>query len=61
MANLRQFLAEEKKLGKTIYPPAAEYFNALNTTPLNKVKVVILGTRPVSRCRSSTWFMFFGA
>ena len=46
MANLRQFLAEEKKQGKTIYPPAAEYFNALNTTPLNKVKVVILGQDP---------------
>jgi len=46
MANLRQFLAEEKKQGKTIYPPAAEYFNALNTTPLNKVRVVILGQDP---------------
>lgn len=46
MANLRQFLAEEKKQGKTIYPPAAEYFNALNTTPLHQVKVVILGQDP---------------
>lgn len=46
MANLRQFLAEQKKLGKTIYPPASEYFNALNTTPLSQVKVVILGQDP---------------
>lgn len=46
MANLRLFLAEQKKLGKTIYPPASEYFNALNTTPLNQVKVVILGQDP---------------
>ncbi|MCB1659545.1 MAG: uracil-DNA glycosylase [Moraxellaceae bacterium] len=46
MANLRQFLAEQKKLGKTIYPPANEYFNALNTTPLAQVKVVILGQDP---------------
>jgi uracil-DNA glycosylase len=46
MANLRQFLAEEKKQGKTIYPPAPEYFNALNTTPLSQVKVVILGQDP---------------
>ena len=46
MINLRQFLAEQKKLGKTIYPPASEYFNALNTTPLSQVKVVILGQDP---------------
>ena len=46
MTNLRQFLADEKKQGKTIYPPAAEYFNALNTTPLSQVKVVILGQDP---------------
>lgn len=46
MANLREFLAEQRKLGKTIYPPAREYFNALNTTPLSQVKVVILGQDP---------------
>ncbi|HNG10688.1 MAG TPA: uracil-DNA glycosylase [Agitococcus sp.] len=46
MANLREFLAEQKKLGKIIYPPAGEYFNALNTTPLSQVKVVILGQDP---------------
>lgn len=46
MANLRLFLADEKKQGKTIYPPATEYFNALNTTPLSQVKVVILGQDP---------------
>jgi len=46
MANLRVFLAEQRKLGKTIYPPANEYFNALNTTPLSQVKVVILGQDP---------------
>ena len=46
MAKLRQFLAEEKKLGKTIYPPAPDYFNAFNTTPLSQVKVVILGQDP---------------
>ena len=46
MVHLRQFLAEEKKQGKVIYPPASEYFNALNTTPLDQVKVVILGQDP---------------
>lgn len=46
MASLRQFLAAEREQGKVIYPPAAEYFNALNTTPLSQVKVVILGQDP---------------
>jgi uracil-DNA glycosylase len=46
MTVLRQFLAAERQAGKTIYPPPAEYFNALNTTPLSKVRVVILGQDP---------------
>lgn len=46
MANLREFLVEQKKIGKTIYPPPSEYFRALNTTPLSQVKVVILGQDP---------------
>ncbi len=46
MTVLRQFLAEERRQGKVIYPPPAEYFNALNTTPLSRVKVVILGQDP---------------
>ncbi|MBR3397197.1 MAG: uracil-DNA glycosylase [Lachnospiraceae bacterium] len=31
---------------RTIYPPAAELFNAFHLTPLEKVKVVILGQDP---------------
>ncbi|HEX5276605.1 MAG TPA: uracil-DNA glycosylase [Fluviicoccus sp.] len=46
MTALRQFLAAERQAGKIIYPPPAEYFNALNTTPLSKVRVVILGQDP---------------
>ncbi len=46
MTVLRQFLADERREGKVIFPPPAEYFNALNTTPLSKVKVVILGQDP---------------
>ena len=45
MKNLRCFLVEEKKQYE-IYPPGPQIFNALNTTPLNKVKVVILGQDP---------------
>ena len=40
-----QYLREEKKT-KTVFPPGDEIFNAFNTTPLNDVKVVILGQDP---------------
>ena len=36
----------EKSLGKTIYPPGSLIFNAFNTTPFDKIKVVILGQDP---------------
>lgn len=41
-----QFLKTEKQAGKIIYPPGKLIFNAFNTTPFNKVKVVILGQDP---------------
>ncbi|PKF62651.1 uracil-DNA glycosylase [Psychromonas sp. psych-6C06] len=40
------FLENEKKQGKKIYPSEALYFNALKLTPLEKIKVVILGQDP---------------
>lgn len=46
MANLKEFLVKEKKDGQIIYPPSNLTFNALNTTPFDKVKVVILGQDP---------------
>ncbi|WFF39390.1 uracil-DNA glycosylase [Moraxella nasibovis] len=46
MTSLREFLRQEYAQGKTIYPPKDKIFNALNTTPLSKVKVVILGQDP---------------
>ncbi|MCO8092772.1 uracil-DNA glycosylase [Acinetobacter lwoffii] len=46
MDQLKAFLLEEKKADKTIYPPNHLIFNALNTTPLDRVKVVILGQDP---------------
>jgi uracil-DNA glycosylase len=36
----------EKSQGKIIYPPGSFIFNAFNTTPFDKVKVVILGQDP---------------
>ncbi len=46
MLQLKQFLLQQKKLGKTVYPDAEQIFNAFNTTPLEQVKVVILGQDP---------------
>ncbi len=36
----------ERSQGKIIYPPGSLIFNAFNTTPFDKVKVVILGQDP---------------
>jgi uracil-DNA glycosylase len=42
---LKQFLLDEKKR-YSIFPKEKDIFNALNYTPFNKVKVVILGQDP---------------
>jgi uracil-DNA glycosylase len=46
MAALKSFLVAEKAAGKQVYPKAAEWFRALDLTPLDKVRVVILGQDP---------------
>ena len=46
MQNLKSFLLSEKRAGKKIYPKGKEIFRALDITPLNKVKVVIIGQDP---------------
>jgi len=46
MRSLRAFLKQQKQMGKEIYPPGDLIFNALNTTPFDKVRVVILGQDP---------------
>lgn len=46
MAALRQFLIEEKAKGRRIFPKGSEYFRALDLTPLDQVRVVILGQDP---------------
>ncbi|MGL6279320.1 MAG: uracil-DNA glycosylase [Gaiella sp.] len=43
---LRAFLREEVAAGRGFYPPAGLVFNALATTPLDAVRVVILGQDP---------------
>lgn len=46
MKALKAFLLAEKKQGKVIYPASKHIFNAFNSTPLDQVKVVILGQDP---------------
>ena len=46
MLELRDFLREQKLLGKTVYPSKDEIFAALNATPFDAVKIVILGQDP---------------
>ncbi len=46
MARLKQFLLTEKQAGKQIFPKGPEYFRALDLTPLDEVRVVILGQDP---------------
>lgn len=40
------FLKTEKAQGKVIYPPGPLIFNAFNTTPFDKISVVIIGQDP---------------
>ena len=40
------FLKTEKLAGKTIYPPGSQIFSAFNTTPFDRLKVVLLGQDP---------------
>ncbi len=46
MQELKKFLRAEKDAQKIIYPHSSNWFHALETTPLDQVKVVILGQDP---------------
>jgi len=46
MTELRSFLKAEIGAGKQVFPKGPDYFAALDLTPLDRVKVVILGQDP---------------
>ena len=46
MENLRNFLKERLSNNEVIYPPMKKIFNCLEITPLDSVKLVILGQDP---------------
>ena len=46
LKRLSKFLADEKQQQTTVFPPRDKIFRALELTPLDKVRVVILGQDP---------------
>ena len=44
--SIKQFLKSELQIGKKIYPPGPQIFNAFNSVEFSEVKVVILGQDP---------------
>jgi len=46
MHKLKEFLLTRKQHRAVIYPPGSQIFNALNSTPFQQVRVVILGQDP---------------
>lgn len=44
--SISTFLRKEITAGKTVYPPGKLIFNAFDTTPVDQVKVVVLGQDP---------------
>ena len=46
MQQLSEFLRAELRRGKAIYPPPTQIFAALDATPFDQVKVVMLGQDP---------------
>ena len=45
-ARLVDFLHQEKAAGQVVYPPGSQIFRAFELTPVDQVKVVILGQDP---------------
>lgn len=43
---LLNFVEEQRRSGKTIYPKNSEIFNSLSLTPFEQVKVIVLGQDP---------------
>ncbi len=46
MTGLRTWLLQRREQGKIIFPPADQWFAALNRTPFDRVRVVIIGQDP---------------
>ena len=58
MQELRAFLRAEKDAGRSFYPASSLVFNALETTPFDEVRVVILGQDPYHGARQAMGLCF---
>ena len=56
---LVHFLKTEKNIGKIIYPPGSQIFNAFDMSPFENTKVVLLGQDPYHGPGAGSWIMFF--
>lgn len=56
--NIVQHLKTEKEQGKIIYPPGSLIFNAFDKTPVEKVKVVLLGQDPYHGAKQAMGLSF---
>ena len=59
MAELKSFLLAEREAGKRIFPAGSEWFRALDLTPLDQVRIVILGQDPYHG--AGAWPLLFSA
>lgn len=55
---IKQFLLQEQQAGHKIFPPDSLIFNAFDSTPFDKVKVVILGQDPYHNDRQAHGLSF---
>ena len=58
MDHLKQFLTDEKQNKSIIYPPSDLIFNAMDSTPLDQLKVVIIGQDPYHGPRQANGLCF---
>lgn len=56
--NIQAFLTSEEQAGKIIFPQQENIFAAFNTTPVDNIKVVILGQDPYHGAWQAHWLSF---
>ena len=53
------FLKTEKNIGKIIYPPGSQIFNAFEMSPFEKTKLVLLGSGSLPWAGTGPWTYVF--
>jgi len=58
MQDLKNFLLNQKNLGKKIYPKNSEIFKAFELTPFDQVKIIIIGQDPYHQANQAHGLCF---